>query len=237
MDPDCLKLARLCSQAVDYPKNGIPVNLDEHRLPHTLIRFKPDWTAAEVVSPRQSDYYKSTRALGYLYRAIDLEDPNDIVSETEPAPLTDAISLALMPLIQSKIPNYTGPDDCSLDIGELLQRYKDELQYICTTHTLSDDPSVRLLEEEIVVGTILAKCTQQRWRRSRIYRMALCVSALVNHFQCLLEGDPELDPCGGLERAWAAWELCSRHKEDFGTNSFGLIALGVIFDALDRLSD
>lgn len=25
MDKDCMTLARLCSQAVDYPKNGIPV--------------------------------------------------------------------------------------------------------------------------------------------------------------------------------------------------------------------
>ena len=40
-DPKCYELAFLHSQAVDYPKNGIPVDI--HDSPRLLIRNKPDW--------------------------------------------------------------------------------------------------------------------------------------------------------------------------------------------------
>lgn len=56
-DEKCIKLAELCSQAVDYPKNvsycfndtsraktntkGIPVSLDDS--PRLLMRNRPDW--------------------------------------------------------------------------------------------------------------------------------------------------------------------------------------------------
>ena len=36
-----MALAGLCSQAVDYPKNGVAVNIEN--LPYKLIRAKPDW--------------------------------------------------------------------------------------------------------------------------------------------------------------------------------------------------
>ena len=36
-----MKLAGMCSQAVDYPKNGVPVNIEE--MPRTKLRAKPDW--------------------------------------------------------------------------------------------------------------------------------------------------------------------------------------------------
>lgn len=40
-DEYCMVLARLCSQAVDYPKNGVPVKKTE--MPKKLIYAKPDW--------------------------------------------------------------------------------------------------------------------------------------------------------------------------------------------------
>ncbi len=46
MDPRCIDLAELCSQAVDYPKNGIPVDI--HDSPRLLIRSKPDWKMVSV---------------------------------------------------------------------------------------------------------------------------------------------------------------------------------------------
>lgn len=39
----------------------------------------------------------------------------------------------------------------------------------------------------------------------------------------------------GLERAWCAWCFSVRYRPRFGVNSFGLIALGVIFTALEQL--
>ena len=39
----------------------------------------------------------------------------------------------------------------------------------------------------------------------------------------------------GLMKAWDAWDYGSRRREVFGANSFKLIALGVIFDCLEKL--
>lgn len=39
----------------------------------------------------------------------------------------------------------------------------------------------------------------------------------------------------GLVKAWAAWDFSLRHGAEFGANSFGLVALGVVFDCLIKL--
>lgn len=57
----CLKLAALHSEAVDYPKNGW--NVDIQDLHRNLISFKSDWHATEAESPRLTDYYECDRAL------------------------------------------------------------------------------------------------------------------------------------------------------------------------------
>lgn len=243
MDKKCLRLAALCSQAVDYAKNGVPVNLDENPLPPLLIRCKPDWHAAEVVSPRQTDYYESSRALGYMYRAITIEDPQDIPwAPVQREPLSDPISVRLKPLVHRQLLSSADPTGKSPEIVKLFRWYVDELTYICSTHTLSNTPGVRLLEEEVVVGTILAKCSQRRWRKDRMYRMRLHASTLVRNIrEELLEatqgGRPHTrdELLLGLEKAWAAWDLGVRKDKEFGASSFGLLALGMIFDCLDGL--
>jgi RNA-dependent RNA polymerase len=58
-----MRLAKLCSQAVDYAKNGNPVNT-HNSLPKPLIKFKPDWHKSEVTRARELDYYLSGRAGG-----------------------------------------------------------------------------------------------------------------------------------------------------------------------------
>ena len=45
------------------------------------------------------------------------------------------------------------------------------MRYICLTHTLVDVPEVRLSEEEVVLGTILATTTQPRLRADRAFHM------------------------------------------------------------------
>jgi RNA-dependent RNA polymerase len=53
------------------------------------------------------------------------------------------------------------------------------MRYICVTHTLVDQPEVRL-KEEVVLGTILANCVPSRWRNDRTYRMRLHTEGLVD---------------------------------------------------------
>jgi RNA-dependent RNA polymerase len=228
-------------QAVDYPKNGIPVDI--RKSPHFLIPYKPDWHAAEVASPRPTDYYESQRALGYLYRAIELDDPTALPSPNAPqssqAPLTDVISAVLKPLVRQQLENYTDPDGSSSDIKKLFQLYVTELTYIRQTYTLSRTQDVLLTEEEIVVGTILAKCSQRRWRKERMHAMRTHVQVLVQSSQRELVGGLENTSPDtiriGLLKAWAAWDFSLRHGAEFGANSFGLIALGVVFDCLIKL--
>jgi RNA-dependent RNA polymerase len=229
-------------QAVDYPKKGIPVDIDNGALPRTLIRCKPDWHAAEVVAPRSTDYYESSRALGVMYRSIELGDPEPF-AESVSSPrqlLTDPISLKLRERILSYFPPDIKPDvPKHSELAKMFGRYVDELRYICATHTISNTPGVRLLEAEVVAGTILAKCSQKRWRKDRMYRMRLHASTLAQDIQKELVSDlKDATPdqvIAGLTNAWYAWWYSLYRSRDFGAGSFGLIALGVIFDCLERL--
>jgi RNA-dependent RNA polymerase len=229
-----MKLAELCSRAVDYPKNGVLVNIDE--APRTLIPFKPDWREAEVVNPHHADFYPSTRALGYLYRAIKIEDKLvEPSSQSHQRPLSDPISKRLYPKVQAIISDCGIPDGSDPEIGKIFQSYADELDYIRFTHSISTpDP---LTEEEVVVGTILAKCSQKRWRSDRMHSMRTNVSALTRDIQSRLlpAGATPDEARRSLMKAWAAWDYCIRHRKQFGANSFGIIALAVLFDCFAKL--
>ncbi|KAF9526951.1 RNA dependent RNA polymerase-domain-containing protein [Crepidotus variabilis] len=253
-DQACQTLAQLCSQAVDYPKQGIPVSLEDNALPRTLIRCKPDWHAAEVVSPRKTDYYESDRALGHLFRAIYLDDPLELAGDQDQPtqvrvphcknPHADPITQALLRKMVDKLGDMAFIASPPNAIKKIFKRYQDELRYICATHTLSNAPGSILLEEEAVIGTILAKCSQKRWRSDRIYRMRLHVQTLVTDIQREFLKDfsstSYLDIIRGLEVAWMAWNYSVFRRDSdvqvgFGAYSFGLIALNSIFTCLNLL--
>nr|GAT54624.1 calcium:hydrogen antiporter [Mycena chlorophos] len=248
-DENCQRLAALCSQAVDYPKQGIPVNLEENPLPRLLLRCKPDWHAAEDSDVRKNDYYRSDKALGRLYRAIKLES---IVKPTPSIPNgKPKISITANPIFCTlaqeiqRVVNWTPPaDDPSPEIENLFRKYVEELRYISVTHTLTTEAGQSLLESEIVIGTILAKSVQKRWRTDCIYRCRYHANALVRDVQKKLwdsgskEEPASLANIKGLERAWSAFILSIKRSEsdEFGAKSFGLVALGTIFEWLDNLS-
>ncbi len=62
-DPECLRLAQLASEAVDFVKSGVPVSRKE--LPHPL-RYTPDFMARED----ETEKYLSVKALGEMFRAV-----------------------------------------------------------------------------------------------------------------------------------------------------------------------
>jgi len=242
-----MKLAALCSKAVDYAKNGEPVDI-YNNLPKPLLKFKPDWHKAEVTGARELDYYESDRALGYLYRNISLNDPDKPIedfptaSPGSTAPLEDAISRALAPLVRKTLnapPEPPGAENRQAE--ELHADFVCEMRYICVTHTLVDAPDVRLTEEELVLGTILANCTQSRWRSDRSYRMKLHTEGLVHDIRGRIvrsDGTPTDDELrAGLPSAWAAWCWAQYHrdKDKEFIESFSLIMLGIVLDCLKRL--
>ncbi len=263
MDPECLKLAQLCSQAVDYPKNGIPVdmlvyrsypsgnivNVDPFRYdsPRWLIPYKPDWKKSEETSPRSTDYYESARALGELFRNVRLLEKDQMPSydtngnNSRPRPLSDNISQALKSYITDVLgqSGFYNKDADVAAMAPLFRGYVEELKYICLTHSLYDSPDSRLVEEEVVIGTILANCSQNRHRTDRMYRLRLNASVLVWDIRRRIYERTETPTAGelryGLTQAWLAWDFGKRNKGIFGANSFTFIALAVIADILDTM--
>lgn len=152
--------------------------------------------------------------------------------------------MALKPRIKRYIQQGRLSDDHAnaSDIKQLFQRYVDELQYIASVHTLSNTPGITVLESEIVLGTLLAKCTQKRYRSDRMYRMRLNAQILVRDIkQEILPAEAQNLPretlTDSLEMAWKAWCFSLHRQGLFGSDSFGLVALGTIFDCLDALSE
>jgi RNA-dependent RNA polymerase len=252
-----MKLARLCSQAVDYEKNGNPVDI-HNNLPKLLIKFKPDWHKAEVTGAQHIDYYVSERALGYLYRNIKLNDPKEPVEDLSveasggTAPLEDPISHKVAPLVRSTLKTTRDDVDDPSDLDQssdadsghaeqLHAHYAREMRFICMTHTLIGVPDVRLMEEEVVLGTILAYCTQLRWCTDRSYRMKLHAEELVNDIRTQVvpqreeESPTEEQLCTGLRRAWAAWCWAQNHQDEDYIESFALLVLGIVFDCVKLL--
>jgi RNA-dependent RNA polymerase len=250
-----MRLAELCSKAIDYAKNGIPVDIS-NRLPKPLIKFKPDWDKKEVTGVLQLEYYESDRALGYMFRSITLRDPSEPIDGfpmTPPgmiSPLADPISSALAPLIQNAlnaktIRTSTAPGPAAAEIPrpeELHACYAREMRYICVTHTLVDTPEVRLMEEEVVLGTILATTTQPRWRADRAFRMRLHSGALVRDiceqiFRKVKQDEPTMEELrAGLLIAWEMWCWAQYRRDDKEfIESFSLVVLSVVLDCLKCL--
>jgi RNA-dependent RNA polymerase len=246
-----MQLAKLYSQAVDYAKNGVPVNITND-FPRPLIRFKPDWNKAEVTGAHELDYYESDRALGYLFRNIHLDDlgePSEGFPDTTPEqapPLGDAISQAIAPLIQQTLGIAADSETAEAENKEakgLYERFLREMRYICMTHTLLDLPDVQLTEEEVVLGVILAKSKQPQLRKDRAYRMRMHADTLVRDMRARIvpaeEGqrtEREKDFSDGLQKAWVTWGWAQHHRDKEFIESFSLVVLGIILDCLKQLS-
>ncbi|CCM04578.1 uncharacterized protein FIBRA_06759 [Fibroporia radiculosa] len=245
LDKRCIELARLCSDAVDYPKTGRAVN--SRTAPKKLLPYSPDWHADEDnISDPLADCYQSDRALGKLYRRIKLNPlppstrspvlvPSIAIAST---PLSDNISMKLLPLLESRLGPF-GQPSCE-DVLPLFRTYLSELRCIALMHSLSPKPGTFVSEEEVVLGVILATNAERRIKGDRTYRMREDVGQLAwQTRQELLPGNrdtvfSQVVLSGALRRAWLAWRISRENRDIFGAGSFGLIVLGVIFDVFDR---
>ena len=214
---------------------------------------------------RPADYYESTRALGALFREINVREispapssyPNGTpLSPVSERPLSDDISKAIRPAIEQHLRRFNNSIIGLAAIEPLFRHYARELGYICLTHAPSENTDMRLCEEEVALGAILAKCSQRRWKKDRTHRMREHAAQLVRdvrHRERALgvpwqrrdkdkgqdddkdAGPPEEELRAALEKAWAAWDFGMRNRSTFGAQSFALIGLGVVCDMLERL--
>ncbi|KAH7105212.1 RdRP-domain-containing protein [Auriculariales sp. MPI-PUGE-AT-0066] len=265
-DDRCTKLAELHSVACDYPKTGIPAPLNE--IPRGPTRI-PDWSVGEMGAVDAGDVYKSEKALGRLFRAIELPTeeelreangvtPGEVQSRS---PLTTAaclqqirssVTLAthpLMPLLQERVRKYIPADafedffepstaDALTSVVGLLNDFSIELRIVCQQNTLSHSRRAQLLEEEMAVGTIIARTDNYRRREDHITRMndqSRCLRERIHRELQHLEDVP-LRPEEVAQRSWLAWRVAVADGA-FGSGAFGMIALETLFSALDTLQN
>ena len=252
LDPDCLKLAALHNKAVDYPKSGQPVPLDQ--IPKLRGKLKPDWHAPETVYVNKKNYYISKKAIGELFRAIDLPVEQQANSrprrrrprdrELEEAMnnlgVTDARQSHLFEVVQDAVNEKIYADaepneEQVVVIQRLFSRYATELQATCMSNTLSSTQSTS--EEEAVIGTIVQKTSQRRKRKEMMSKIREDTDRLVRGIREELAGDDGVSTEESLRRAWIAWDLAMSTSDTFGAKSFGWVALGAIFEAIKEVED
>lgn len=246
------------SDAVDYPKSGRAVN--PRSIPKLKFRAKPDWNAPETINPDSANYYQSQRAIGKLFRAIEL---NEIPEPSRPrrrarrtqsrrveALATDlsafdlnAPDSAVFELVERRVRKFldtAGPWEQSnlSDVAGLFKRFSTELTGIAANYSLSHK-NIMLSEEEVIIGTITQKTSQPRTRKEYMTKVREMTDTLVKGVRMELEGDEDRTLEDYLKYAWLAWELSfvEAKKEKFGAKSFGWLALGAIFDAVKQIEE
>jgi RNA-dependent RNA polymerase len=251
---DCLKLSALHSDAVDYPKSGQPVL--QSAIPKLHFRGKPDWNAPETVRPDSSKYYVSNRAIGRLFRDIDLPTlpltqlikqarkpsiPREADEVTEALDRLDFSHDPVTEAIEDRVSEFLQIQDNFPStvqyIKQIFDRYASELHTICVANALSHKQSALLTEEEAVVGTIVQKSSQPRKRKDMMSKLREQTDILVRGVREELAGDDTMTPREGLEQAWLAWQLSILEHESFGGQSFGWIALGAIFEVIKEIEE
>ncbi|OCB86097.1 RdRP-domain-containing protein [Sanghuangporus baumii] len=258
-DPDCLKLAKLHSDAVEYAKTGRAVPMDQ--VPRLQHPAKPDWAEPEIGESSELGsikYYPSQRAIGRLYREIDLSEASVglMLEDSRPNRLSGMMhrlslhrdthedgpkmSNPLWKAVKSKVEEFT--EDLSIsekqsrNINDIFRKYCQELQWICSTYTINNRRHSRLTEAEVFVGTIKTKTPQRRRRSDLIGKLRERTMQLVTDVKYDLVGDDDMPKLGRLRLAWAAWQL-SIKEQKFGAASFFWVALSSLFDAIKSIEE
>ena len=254
-DKDCMTLAQLHSDAVDYPKSSTPVPL--HKIPKLKFKAKPDWNRPETMNDTKSaDYYESQRAIGRLFRAITLpaldiakrvsqaqrkklreEEDDHLVAQFGRISLRDDDQVDVA--VYGRVTDFIDVDvdaDHRERAFSLFDRYTAELKTICATHTISYRRDAMLTEEEAAVGTIVARTSQPRHRRDTISKLRDQTSLQVKGVRNELISEEDGFETK-LRKAWALWRVTQEERDVMGARTLGLIALGVIFDTIKEFEE
>jgi RNA-dependent RNA polymerase len=262
-DPDCLRLADLHSQAVDYPKTGNPVNFGHIPRRNKYNSRLPDWYAPESMEViDESKFYRSQTAIGKLFRDIEFysmgtesDGVNPSYEDQEDIPLDELVMLMssfstsgsefdeLCQSIEhyaSKFMDENQEQDNMSEVNEMFLQYCADLQSICSNHTLARSKSYLLSEEEAMVGTILSNVTvSSPARNDHIRKLREETDVLVKGIYDTLYGT-EYTPKQYIIRAFCSFRLAAvyaqRENPTFGAKSFWWITLGNVFDAVNEIA-
>jgi len=248
---------------VDYPKSGQPVALNA--IPRLRFKRKPDWNAPETLSPDSAGkYVKSQRAIGRLFRAIDLPpvqtkpqlsriqrrmimeghglDVDELVDTFSDFALSDAGDDPVFSAVQHHVHGFISTTsipsrETTDNIALIFGRYSSQLQGICAANTLSHSQFAMLSEEEAIIGTIAQKTSQPRKRKELMAKLREQTDWLVKGIREEFAGDDESTHEEHLERAWLSYKLAMAERQTFGATSFAFVALGGIFEAIKEIED
>jgi len=228
-------------------------------VPKARYDHKPDWHAPETVNLDESiNFYESQKAIGRLFRDIDLPDVRahnpatrrqrqhvrDDATEPDLDEVFAALCIgdrrddALESAVENRVAGFISTDPHSEYVKlaiDSLGRYSIDLQGICACNSIQRHKAAMLSEEEAVVGTIVDKCSQRRRRRDAMSQLREQTSYLVKFVQEELAGGDETSQEEWLASAWAAWKVSRHLKDRFGAHSYGWIALGEVFGAMKAI--
>ncbi|GAA5979086.1 hypothetical protein JCM5350_007061 [Sporobolomyces pararoseus] len=245
--PDCLKLAQLHSDSVDYVKSGTPVPISE--VPRIPFKMKERGGRPDFASLPGQDSYLSPRALGQLYRAIDndlIKPPQLETSLVDPGRTITKALLSLKLKDDSRLP--------SKPPRQLVEYFKSFLRPFSSELGKLADLCFPPAKEEELFLHILVKHKIERGDKNLLSNRGERIDELFTlvREEITARGSPE-DTRGVVERAWAAWiavveadeEHAQKRKREhskeeqqqgkFGFRSWGFLALSVFAEYAGKM--
>ena len=207
-----------------------------------------------------TQYYQSQRAIGKLFRRIELSDgqstrearrERERVRRTRAQRVEDMVdSLAHLSLggasnevtaaVELRVSHFINVDaepsrELRENIARLFHSYASQLQGICSTQVISHLRNSMLSEEEAIAGTVMEKTTIKIKRKEVLGKLREHTDRLVRGTRVELDAKEEEQLDIALQRGWVAWNLSLKESRLFGAKSFGFIALGSIFEIIREI--
>jgi RNA-dependent RNA polymerase len=165
----------------------------------------------------------------------DINDPGPTASDF------DEIQIRVDQYVRAS--EYTSMEDFSVqevqEAWDLFQTFTGQIHNACVSHTLSQSRDAMLTEQELIVGTIVAKSSQPRKRKDTMAKASIrapnsehhadvscpgqmreVTSVIVRDARDELKGDDTNTYEQWLRRSYVAWRLANLEEESFGGKSF-----------------
>ncbi|KAH8822929.1 RNA dependent RNA polymerase-domain-containing protein [Flagelloscypha sp. PMI_526] len=172
-------------------------------------------------------------------------EPEPEASEISDKPIGDLMSASSV--IQHFLSLHVDTEPLEFDhdiIGGIFSSFCSELKTICTIQSLSTNHGSMLSEAEAIMGTIVGQTRDPRRRDEHAHKLRELTAGLVRRtqsefFDSAWTSSESQGSAARLvvQRASMAWEVSVRaaKKNIFGAQSFGVVALSVMFDGVEAI--